>query len=149
MIEKMGSAMLDYLFGLNARLGRLQFFIASIALAVVMTAICFVIAVSGFVHFPKGAQPQLSWAALSWPIIGAAAFFMVVTFMLQSMRIRDIGWDPVCVIGGWIAVMVIDVIVATKIPALALGPGHHATIVSSFVNLAMTGVLLFWPGDHA
>ena len=99
--------MLDYVFGLNARLGRLHFFLASIALAVVMTAICFVIAMNGLVHFPKGAQPQLSWAMLSWPIIGAVAFFMVATFTLQSMRIRDIGWDPVCVIGGWIAIMVI------------------------------------------
>jgi len=51
------------------------------------------------------------------------------------------------VIGGWIAVMIIDLIVATKMPSLALGPSHHATIVSSIVNLVMTGVLLFWPGN--
>ena len=62
--------MLDYVFGLNGRLGRLQFFLASIVLAIVMTAICFAIAVNGLFHFPKGAQPQLSWAMLSWPIIG-------------------------------------------------------------------------------
>jgi hypothetical protein len=31
-------------FGFNARLGRLHFFLALIALAVVMTAICFAIA---------------------------------------------------------------------------------------------------------
>lgn len=141
--------MLDYVFGLNARVGRLHFFLATIALAIVMTAICFVVAVNGLVHFPEGAQPQLSWVILSWPMIGAVAFFMVVTFTLQAMRIRDIGWDPVCVIGGWIAVLVIDVIVATEMPALALGPGHHATIVSSLVNLVMTGILLFWPGDNA
>ncbi|WP_204320505.1 hypothetical protein, partial [Klebsiella pneumoniae] len=36
--------MLAFLFGLNARLGRLQFLIASVALAIVMTAICFAIA---------------------------------------------------------------------------------------------------------
>lgn len=114
-----------------------------------MTAICFVVAVNGLVHFPEGAQPQLSWVILSWPMIGAVAFFMVATFTLQAMRIRDIGWDPVCVIGGWIAVLVIDVIVATEMPALALGPGHHATIVSSLVNLVMTGILLFWPGNNA
>jgi uncharacterized membrane protein YhaH (DUF805 family) len=141
--------MLDYVFGLNARLGRLQFFLASIALAVVMTAICFVIAVNGLVHFPEGAEPELSWEIMTWPILCAAAFFMLVTFSLQAMRIRDIGWDPVVVIGGWIAVMIIDIIVATKMPQLALGSGHHATIVSSIANLAMTGILLFWPGDDA
>jgi uncharacterized membrane protein YhaH (DUF805 family) len=135
---------------LNARLGRLQFFLASIALAVVMTAICFVIVANGLVHFPKGARPdQLSWAMMGWPIIGAAAFGLVATVMLQAMRIRDIGWDPVCVIGGWIAVMVIDMIVATKMPALALDPSHHATIISSIGNLVMTGILLFWPGSDA
>jgi uncharacterized membrane protein YhaH (DUF805 family) len=141
--------MLDYVFGLNARLGRLQFFLASIALAVVMTVICFAIAANGLVHFPRGSQPQLSWEIMTWPIICAAAFFMLATFTLQAMRIRDIGWDPVCVIGGWIAIMIIDLIVATKMPSLALGSGHHATIVSSVVNLVMTGILLFWPGNDA
>ena len=142
--------MLDYVFGLNARLGRLQFFFASIALAVVMTVICFAIVMNGLVAFPKGIRPeQMSWTLLGWPILGAAAFFMLATFTLQAMRIRDIGWDPVVVIGGWIAVMVIDVIVATKMPSLGLGPGHHATAVSGLVNLVMTGILLFWPGDDA
>jgi hypothetical protein len=36
--------MLGFLFGFNARLGRMHFFLALIALAVVMTAICFAIA---------------------------------------------------------------------------------------------------------
>jgi uncharacterized membrane protein YhaH (DUF805 family) len=148
-MSKMERTMLDYVFGLNARLGRLQFFLASIALAVVMTAICFVIAVNGLVHFPKGAEPELSWAIMTWPILCAAAFFMLATFSLQAMRIRDIGWDLVVVIGGWVAVMIIDVIVATKMPSLALEPGYHATIVSSLANLAMTGVLLFWPGNDS
>jgi uncharacterized membrane protein YhaH (DUF805 family) len=149
MIFENGAPMLDYLFGLNARLGRLQFFLASIALAVVMTAICFVIAVNGLIHFPKGAEPELSWEIMNWPILCAAAFFMLATFSLQAMRIRDIGWDPVVVIGGWIAIVIIDMIVATKMPQLALGSGHHATIVNSLANLAMTGILLFWPGDDA
>jgi uncharacterized membrane protein YhaH (DUF805 family) len=146
----MERSMLDYVFGLNARLGRLQFFLASIALAVVMTVICFAIAMNGLVSFPRGIRPeQMSWAILGWPILGAAAFFMLATFTLQAMRIRDIGWDPVIVIGGWIAIMVIDVIVATKMPSLALGPGQHATIVSGLVNLVMSGILLFWPGNDA
>jgi uncharacterized membrane protein YhaH (DUF805 family) len=36
--------MLGFLFGFNARLGRLHFFLATIALAVAMAAICFLIA---------------------------------------------------------------------------------------------------------
>jgi hypothetical protein len=53
------------------------------------------------------------------------------------------------VIGGWIAIVIIDMIVATKMPQLALGSGHHAPIVSSLANLVMTGILLFWPGEDA
>jgi uncharacterized membrane protein YhaH (DUF805 family) len=141
---------LDYVFGLNARLGRLQFFFASVVLAIVMAMICFAMVMNGLVHFTKGIRPeQMSWAMLGWPILGATAFFMLATFTLQAMRIRDIGWDPVIVIGGWIALMVIDVIVATKMPALALGPGQHTTAVSGLVNFAMTGILLFWPGNDA
>jgi uncharacterized membrane protein YhaH (DUF805 family) len=144
--EKWSCSMLDYVFGLNARLGRLQFVLASVALAVVMTAICFALVTNGLVHFPRGVRPeQVTWAMMGWPIIGAIAFCGVATLMLQAMRIRDIGWDPVCVIGGWIAIVVIDMIVATKLPSLALG----AAFVSGVVNLVMTGILLFWPGDEA
>ena len=138
--------MLDYVFGLNARLGRLQFIGASIALAIVMALICFVIAVNGLVHFPKGVRPeQMTWAMIGWPIIGATAFAMVATVMLQAMRIRDIGWDPVIVIGGWIALTLVNIVVSTKLPGL----GHLTTIVSGIANLVMTGVLLFWPGNDA
>ena len=35
--------MLGFLFGFNARLRRLQFFLATIAVAILMTAICFAI----------------------------------------------------------------------------------------------------------
>ena len=38
--------MLGFVFGLNARLGRLHFFLATVALAIVMTAICFAIAMA-------------------------------------------------------------------------------------------------------
>jgi hypothetical protein len=36
--------MLGFLFGFNARLGRLHYFLSTIGLAVVMTAVCFAIA---------------------------------------------------------------------------------------------------------
>ena len=45
--------MLGFLFGFNARLGRMHYFLATIALAIVMTAICFVIAGSIFHGTPR------------------------------------------------------------------------------------------------
>jgi uncharacterized membrane protein YhaH (DUF805 family) len=141
--------MLDYVFGLNARLGRLQFIGASIALAIVMALICFVIAVNGLVHFPSGTTrsqlSELSWTSLGWPIICTAAFATWATVSLQAMRIRDIGWDPVIVIGGWIALTLVNIVVSTKLPGL----GHLTTMVSGIANLVMTGILLFWPGSDA
>ena len=69
------------------------------------------------------------------------AFFAWATFTLQSMRIRDIGWDPVCVIPGWIAILVVDKIVAGKVPAWALGSRHHDGTAVGALNKSGA---LFW-----
>ncbi|WP_298257358.1 hypothetical protein [Bradyrhizobium sp.] len=139
--------MLDLVFGLNARLGRLRYFLACIALGIVMTGVCFALVVSGTIHIPRGSQ--LTWQMLSWPVLGAIALFVLVTVMLQAMRVRDIGWDPVVVMAAWFAIVFVDVIVAVKIPDLAIAHDHYGTIVGSLVNLVMTGILLFWPSSDA
>ena len=139
--------MLGFVFGFNARLGRMHFFFATIALAVVMTAICFLIAMSGLPALPAGTRPSLE--QLTWPMMIAAGFFVVATLTLQSMRFRDIGWDPVCVVPAWIALLAVDGLVATKMPAWSLGEGHHATIVGGLVNFGLLLALTFWPsGDY-
>ena len=135
--------MLDLFFGLNARLGRLQYLLACMGLGVAMVAIGFALVASGNIHVPKGSH--LTWQMLSWPAAGTVALFVVATVMLQAMRVRDIGWDPVMVMAAWLATVFIDAIVAWKL----LGPGHYGTIVSSLVNLAMTGILLFWPSSDS
>ena len=81
--------MLDHLFGFNARLGRLQYLLASMALGAVMVAICFAIVASGSIHIPRGSH--LTWQMLSWPAMAAVALFVLATMMLQAMRVRDIG----------------------------------------------------------
>ena len=135
--------MLGFLFGFNARLGRLHFFLATIATAILMTVICFAIARHALQNAPAAMIPSLT----SWQVITAAILFIWLSFTLHSMRIRDIGWDPVCVIPGWIAVAIIDGLVAGKIPAIALG-GQHGTIVGALVNLALFLALLFWPSSE-
>ena len=140
-------SMLGFLFGFNARLGRLHYFLCSIALAVVMTGICFAIAMYAFQGNP--AAMQLSTAMRSPSVIAATVLFTAVTLTLQSMRFRDIGWDPVCVIPGWIALLIVDHLIANKFPAWALGQEHQGTIVGGLVNLGLLLALTFWPsGDH-
>lgn len=137
--------MLGYLFGFNARIGRLSYFLSSIALGVVMTAIIFAVASMAY-HGNARAIP-LSVQDMQWPLIALAVTFCLVTFTLQSMRFRDIGWDPVCVVPGWIALMIIDRLIATKIPAVSLGLEHNGTIVGALTNLGLFLALMFWPGS--
>jgi uncharacterized membrane protein YhaH (DUF805 family) len=82
--------MLGFLFGFNARLGRLHYFLATIALAVVMTGICFAIAMYVLQSTPR-AMLTADRLMMAWPTLVAIAFFVWMTFTLQSMRIRDIG----------------------------------------------------------
>ncbi|OAF11969.1 DUF805 domain-containing protein [Bradyrhizobium neotropicale] len=140
--------MLGFVFGLNARLGRLKFFLASMVLAIVMTAICFAVAMS----IARSTSPGMirpEDLMRHWGIVAAIVFFALATFTLQSMRFRDIGWDPVCVVPAWIALMIVDYVVATRFPQFAIGHEHHGTIVGGLVNLALTVALLFWPGGES
>jgi uncharacterized membrane protein YhaH (DUF805 family) len=136
--------MLGFLFGFNASLGRLHYFLATIALAIGMTAICFAIASYIFQNAPRGTLQSES--LMTWPTFVAIGFFAWMTFTLQCMRIRDIGWDPVCVIPAWVAILIVDKLVAGKIPAWSLGHQHNQTVVGALVNLALVLALTFWPG---
>jgi uncharacterized membrane protein YhaH (DUF805 family) len=135
--------MLGFIFGLNARLGRLQYFLITIGVAVLMTGICFVVGRQTFQGATNGLP--LSIDSFKGPAIVIGIIFMAITLTLQSMRIRDIGWDPVCGIPGWVAILIIDMMVAKKFPGLSLGPEQHDTAISAIVNLGLLLALLFWP----
>jgi uncharacterized membrane protein YhaH (DUF805 family) len=135
--------MLGFIFGLNARIGRLHYFLSVIGLAIAMTGICFLIVLAAYGGHPRGTTPSLG--AIMWPAIAVGVLFIVVSLTLQSMRFRDMGWDPVCVIPAWIAVQIIDALIAKKFPGLAFGPHHYSTGISAVVNLALMLALLFWP----
>jgi uncharacterized membrane protein YhaH (DUF805 family) len=148
-------AMLGFIFGLNARLGRLQYFLSIIGLAVVMTGICFLMARESFDAAANGIP--LSIELIKRPAIIVGIIFLLITLTLQAMRFRDIGWDPVCVIPGWFAVLIVDMVVAKKFsglslgpefPGLSFGPDHHGTAVGALVNVALLLALFFWPSVH-
>ena len=105
---------------------------ARLPLAVVMTAVCFAIASYAIQNTPRGTDPSVG--LIAWPVIVSILVFLWITFTLQSMRIRDIGWDPVCVIPAWIALLIVDKLVAGKIPAWSLGPEHQGTIVGALIS---------------
>jgi uncharacterized membrane protein YhaH (DUF805 family) len=137
--------MLGYLFGFNARIGRLRYFLYLAATGFVTG----LIANLAFGISASGGIMQLFSFSKGWPAITLGAVFVLVSFTLQSMRVRDIGWDPVCVIPGWFALLIFDRLAATKFPALALGPETNQTIVGALVHFGMVLALLFWPGSAA
>jgi uncharacterized membrane protein YhaH (DUF805 family) len=137
--------MLNLLFGFNARIPRLQFFLASVVLGLAMGV--FVVAYG--MHAVRGApHAQPIDIATSWPMLIAIALFLYATFTLQSMRFRDIGWDPVLVIPAWIAILVVDHIVAAKFPGLSISKAHSHTAVGALVNLGLYLALAFWPSGE-
>jgi uncharacterized membrane protein YhaH (DUF805 family) len=135
--------MLGFLFGFNARIGRMNYFLATIGLAIVMTGLFFAIAAAVYQDTPR--DMSVSFDKVALPVLAVAAMFILASLSLQCMRIRDIGWDPVCVMPIWLAIMAIDWLVASRFPAWAVGQGHFSTPVSGLINMGMTLALLFWP----
>ena len=64
--------MLGFIFGLNARLGRLHYFLACIATGVVMAVLCFLLVLALPNNIPRGTHltPELLYQIMKWPIIG-------------------------------------------------------------------------------
>ena len=129
--------MLEMIFGLNARIGRLKYFLSGLALGVVSVVLA--IPLVFYIHSRHIAvtTPESLWAA-GWPVYAFAGVCLLGQFTLASMRLRDIGWDPVIVISSWMALLVIDHLFGTRVPAIA--------VVAGVVNLGMELILLFWPG---
>jgi uncharacterized membrane protein YhaH (DUF805 family) len=139
-------AMLSFVFGFNARISRLQFLLASLALGLAMAVFVFFFAFAFGLQGASRMRPVDIVA--SWPVLIAIAVFLFATFTLQSMRFRDIGWDPVCVIPAWFALVIIDHFMAVKFSALSIGREHSHTAVGALVNLGLYLALLSWPGGE-
>jgi hypothetical protein len=139
--------MLGLLFGLNLRLRRLQFFLSMFGFGIVSAVVLF--ALIG--RMPQGGQMRgdIAFALNNGQVVVAIIVLTVISLQLQCMRIRDIGWDPVCVMPGWFVVMIFDKLLATKFPALALTAEHNSTVVGALVNLGLGLALTFWPSGDA
>jgi uncharacterized membrane protein YhaH (DUF805 family) len=139
--------MLGFLFGLNMRLRRLQFFLSMFAFGIFSAMVLF--ALVGRMPTNGQIRGDIAFALNSGQVIVGIIVLTVVGLQLQCMRIRDIGWDPVCVMPGWFAVMIFDKLAATQFPAMALSQEHTGTIVGALVNLGLGLALTFWPSGNA
>jgi len=135
--------MLGFLFGFNARIGRLHYFLSLFGVGFAMGLIVYV--ATGIALSSTNGITQLISFSKGWGAITLGMIFLWISYTLQSMRFRDMGWDPVCVIPGWIALLIFDRLIATKFPAVSLGPESNQTIVGALVHLGLVLALLFWP----
>jgi uncharacterized membrane protein YhaH (DUF805 family) len=139
--------MLDYIFGFNARLGRMAYIGACFALGLMMGVLFAVVIM--IEHHAGPGRFSMFYANIktwSWPMLILLAAMLYGSLALQSMRIRDIGWDPVCVISAWMAAIFIDSSVAMLFPEYSMPRAQlPGTLAGGLVNLAGGAVLLFWP----
>jgi uncharacterized membrane protein YhaH (DUF805 family) len=138
--------MLGFLFGFNARLGRLHFVLGIIAVAVAGVATDLALSPYTIQQLASGAKPAAN--PFAWPLIFPTLGFLWIKLTLKSMRIRDMGWDPVCVIPAWIALGIVDSVVASKVPAWSIGHVHHGTLVGEMIQVALLFALTFWPSGR-
>ncbi len=127
--------MLDFIFGFNARMGRLAYFGVSVAVGIGAWIVFTILLMTGL-HPMMTAKTATFAHIQTWPMMVAFIKFTAVIFLLHCMRVRDIGWDPVCVIPLWIAAILIDCAVATYFPEWAIRPERFSgTIAGALLKI--------------
>ena len=139
--------MLETVFSFSGRINRLQYFASIVALTAALFVPVLVIGFGLIAHGGVGAKPPLATLALMGLFfLLAIPPFLWVSFSLQARRFRDIGWNPLYVIPGWIVFDVFDRAIAQAVPALSMGRLYHQTWIGLAIGLALGCALLFWPG---
>jgi uncharacterized membrane protein YhaH (DUF805 family) len=139
--------MLETVFSFRGRINRLQYFASVVALGAALIVPVLVIGLGLLAHGGVGAKPPLATLALMGLFfLLSIPPFLWVSFSLQARRFRDIGWNPLYVIPGWMVFQVFDRVLAQFVPALSIGPLHYQTWIGLLVSLTLGGALLFWPG---
>jgi uncharacterized membrane protein YhaH (DUF805 family) len=143
--------MLGFIFGFNARMGRLNYALCSVVVSGASQLGMFVFAGFMIQQMMTTAQPPTG-AMMAGPLYAVASITVAIQFILRSMRIRDIGWDPVLVVPAWIAIVIADKAIAATFPAWAIGESHlghgylgSGTVVGRLIDIALFALLIFMP----
>lgn len=137
--------MINYVFGFNQRVGRLRYLLLLIAMFFATVILAFpVVAAVYRDSLPNMPSEKALWSSPG--MIGISVLFLLAHFTVCSMRFRDMGWDPVCLLPAWLAVGAVDHLVALHVPAWAIGHEYKVTIVGGLLNFVVYLALQFWPG---
>jgi uncharacterized membrane protein YhaH (DUF805 family) len=136
--------MLGFVFGFNARIGRLHYLLCSLVVGAMATAGTYVVSKYMIQQLMTAEHPSAA-TLVTWPLYAVIGIALVVSFMVQSMRIRDMGWNPIWVMPAWTALYIADKVVAAKFPAWAIGHNQYGTAVGGVINLAVFALLVLMP----
>jgi len=140
--------MLGFIFGFNARLGRLAYFLYSLVFGIVVGVILVagaVIAYQNGLLTPHGFSPRAISPIGLIPILLIGLLVLWGAVCLGSMRIRDIGWNPAYVVPIYLLAVGLDIYVSLKMPALAFHQGRSGTVFGAALQFLFGLTLLFWP----
>jgi uncharacterized membrane protein YhaH (DUF805 family) len=130
--------MLGFIFGFNARLGRLAYFLSCIGFGVGVVILGLLLFLAS-----RGAHgPNMAIAAV---VITGIILVVWFAMCLLSMRIRDMGWNPAIVIPLFWALIAVDAYVSVILPDWAMPGRHYGTIVGASINFLFNLAVMFWP----
>lgn len=131
--------MLHNILGFGGRMGRLEYFLASLALGFLVMMLV-VALVAGFMpqlgHGERGQMPRGLMIILLGIVLPIYLWFGLA---FQAKRFRDMGWNPIYWIPGSIAACVIIMLLSPFAPGLAL--------IGGLFNILLGLCLLFWPSQ--
>jgi uncharacterized membrane protein YhaH (DUF805 family) len=142
----MESSMLGFIFGFHMRVGRLHYFLLTLAFAVVVGVLA--VLVGGFVVRQLIADQRNLTSLSVMPVLVLIGLTLWSSIFLASMRIRDIGWNPAYVIPIWYLLVAIDFYVARTMPEFAMNKEHVGTVAGGVLQLISGLVLMFWPSTE-
>ena len=131
--------MLHNILGFGGRMGRLEYFLVSLALGVLVMMLV-VALVAGFMpqlgRGERGPMPRGLMIILLGIVLPIYLWFGLA---FQAKRFRDMGWNPIYWIPGSIAAWAIAMLLSPFVPGLAL--------IGGLLNLLLGLCLLFWPSQ--
>jgi uncharacterized membrane protein YhaH (DUF805 family) len=134
--------MLGAIFSFRGRINRLQYFLASLGLSfglgiLLVGVMLAFIGSRGLVGLQQAVMPISVCFLFILPV------FCWVHYSLVARRFRDMGWNPLYAILGWIGAGVVVALATRGIPSLAL----VGAALNLLIGFSETACLWLWPGD--
>ena len=129
--------MLHNILGFGGRMGRLEYFLASMALGLLLTMLVVALVVGFMPHLGDGERGPMPRGLMILLLGLVLPIYLWFGLAFQAKRFRDMGWNPIYWIPGSIGVLGIITLLSPFVPGLAL--------IGGLFNILLCLCLLFWP----